>query len=332
MASTAEADDRPESQVVEYHSLRELAFPLYLPTLLAHATRSVTLTVLPLHIFATGFSYDDVGLLSTIYGLGAAFGNIPAGAWATLHGPRSTLFVSCWLFGLSAASASLVGVSGKLRFPCFCFAFLLLGIAETVGIFARQLFMGSTTRGALTDHASSTQGGVARIATTFAPLIGGVVAETWSPTAVYKLQGVFAVLCAASTYAYVPHISSTQDLGKPNAKVKECRPNQQGARTSFLLGGTCARYVSGRGWPDCCVIVSHRSRTLPCGWHHDVHIGQDMYWRCFFLVDGSLLGRVKQWVIRWLLGFRSSRWNIEWDLVWADIIVWGTASSGQLSK
>mmetsp|Transcript_100591 Transcript_100591/g.322913 ORF Transcript_100591/g.322913 Transcript_100591/m.322913 type:complete len:509 (+) Transcript_100591:68-1594(+) len=244
MASTAEADDRPESQVVEYHSLRELAFPLYLPTLLAHATRSVTLTVLPLHIFATGFSYDDVGLLSTIYGLGAAFGNIPAGAWATLHGPRSTLFVSCWLFGLSAASASLVGVSGKLRFPCFCFAFLLLGIAETVGIFARQLFMGSTTRGALTDHASSTQGGVARIATTFAPLIGGVVAETWSPTAVYKLQGVFAVLCAASTYAYVPHISSTQDLGKPNAKVKECRPNQQGSAMPLSFVGVMREH-----WP-----------------------------------------------------------------------------------
>jgi len=210
--------DESHMQVVEYRSLVELALPHFLPCFISQVVRCLTVAVLPLHVLSLGYSYDDVGLLSTIAGVGIALGNIPAGMLTTVCGPRFVLLVHCVLFTSSAAlSCAASRVEAHLALPCFAASFLLLGTAESVGLLAGNTFMGSTAHSSLRGSAGSTQGGIVRCAASVGPLVGGMVAQAVGPIAVYALQVILAMLCAIAIRVLMPLTSATQDISTSGA-------------------------------------------------------------------------------------------------------------------
>jgi len=216
-----EEDSEDGLEVIEYESLRELLLPLYVPTVLGHSMRLVTMTALPLDLLNSGISYDNLGLLVTINGAGVALGNLPAGMYTTRFGPRSAIQCSSWMFFVAALLTASADSFEEYRFYAYLLAFLLTGLADSFGVLGRQVFMGCTTRGSLTNYASSTQGGVARVAATVAPVLGGAMAQHFGTISVYALQSLMAVACVVAAGMLMPRVHSAQDLaGKLPSQTK----------------------------------------------------------------------------------------------------------------
>lgn len=211
-------DGAPPPAVVEYGSLTELLLPLYIPAFLSQASRGATLTALPLHVLSLGFSYDDLGVLAMVTGIGLVIGNIPAGSMTTVRGPRFTLLVSCLLFCGSAGFSSIAALAPRvLTMPCFVAAFFLAGVAEAVAVLARQTFMGAVVQSSLRGRVASMQGGVQRLAFVFGTSAGGAVAQSFGAHATYALQALLAVACGAGVAFGMPFISASQNLGAKTA-------------------------------------------------------------------------------------------------------------------
>lgn len=196
-------------KVVEYHSIGELVCPVYIGGVLGHAIRATAIAVLPLHALKLGYSYDDVGILVGLLGVGSMSANLPAGSFVTRHGPRSLALVSYILH----FSSSLLFAAAP-NFTTLGLAMFLLGNADSTGILARTSILAATVPKSIRGKAMSTLGGVARISYTVFPPIGGFLAHRVQPRAVFIGQAALASAAFAQCYARTPTISIGQEIGK----------------------------------------------------------------------------------------------------------------------
>lgn len=207
----------PSDDIVEFHSVRELGLPLYWPAFLAWIARSMIIAVLPIHILELGYSYDDVGCLVGVLGFGSMICNVPTGMLIERYGPKAIVILSSMVMCFGAICGMVAYSFLMMGSACF-----FLGCGESSGILARTTLIGACVRSELRGRASSTLGGVSRMAYMIGPLIAGAVAQYRGARTVYLIQAVLSVFAAIMTQFLTPYVRSDQDLsGSPKKKVSK---------------------------------------------------------------------------------------------------------------
>lgn len=195
--------------IVEFHSIRELIWPLYIPGVLAWVSRSFVIAVLPIHILELGYSYDDVGFLIGLMGFGSMICNMPTALLLQRYGPKAIVILANFVVFVAAIVCTLAYSFALMGVACF-----LLGVGESSGILARTTFLGATVKSNLRGRASSTLGGVARIGYMIGPLVAGAVAVYRGPRVVYMIQAVLSAASGIMTQILMPYVREDQDLTK----------------------------------------------------------------------------------------------------------------------
>jgi len=201
---------------VELGSLRALLLPFYIPVFGMHLAKSLVVVVLPMEVLALGYSYNEVGILGAIMGVGTVFGNIPAGKIVAATGPRQGMIVACVGHALAAAMATLATFlpASDLRLLPLALAFLLVGLADTTAVLARMTMLGATVPAEMRGQAGSALGGALRFGISVGPFIAGFVAQAAESRAVFLLMGAMSIANVFVVLRFVPNISSTQEIAK----------------------------------------------------------------------------------------------------------------------
>jgi len=197
-------------RAVEYDSLYALVVPFYLPSLASQISRSLTMMVLPLHVLSLGFSFGQVGMLITGMGVALALGNIPAASATTAYGPRFTLIASCVLLSTAAACACVApALPEALLLPMLVCVFSLFGVADAMGILARQTFVGILVQSGLRGRVASALGGCNRLAMVVGASAGGCIAERYGLQTAYAVQAIVSAVSAVAVCAAMPAVSAS---------------------------------------------------------------------------------------------------------------------------
>lgn len=256
-------------RVVEFHSLRQLVAPFYLPSFLLQMLKAMANIMLPLELLALGFSYDMVGVLTSLTGLGAVVGNLPAGRLVSSKGSKVGSAVASVFFALAAACAVLVTVMPPETWSLLLlgFGFFAVGCGDTVGVVARVTLLGSTVRPSLRGRAAATLGGFLRAGFTFGPLLAGVVAEFAMSRSVYLLMMGLSVLAFLISQLCIPSFDPNQSIQHGQLKAKEpqgtkVKDVETLALTTWQVAKTYRRILCTGGLFSCSSSGSSSTRAL----------------------------------------------------------------------
>jgi MFS family permease len=256
-------------RVVEFHSLRQLVAPFYLPSFLLQMLKAMANIMLPLELLALGFSYDMVGVLTSLTGLGAVVGNLPAGRLVSSKGSKVGSAVASVFFALAAACAVLVTVMPPETWSLLLlgFGFFAVGCGDTVGVVARVTLLGSTVRPSLRGRAAATLGGFLRAGFTFGPLLAGVVAEFAMSRSVYLLMMGLSVLAFLISQLCIPSFDPNQSIQHGQLKAKEpqgtkVKDVETLALTTWQVAKTYRRILCTGGLFSSALLLVRRAREL----------------------------------------------------------------------
>ena len=175
--------------------------PLYTPSLVQATAMGLLIPVLPLRALSLTSAESVVGAVVSGRGTGLIVGGPIAGFAIAALGLRDGIVIGLLL---SCVSAIFGGVSVSV-WPLLATR-VLAGIGLSFFQVGRQMYVSicipPTSRG----MASSLIAGTTRLGTTIGPAVGGLVAERWSTTAAFWLEGVLFA-CAAvviATYLTLP--------------------------------------------------------------------------------------------------------------------------------
>src|SRR5690606_20545447 len=176
--------------------LRRLAVPAFGPTLMFGLCEGAILPVLALSARALGASSAVAGLIVALVGLGSLLGNLPAAELTTRFGERRAM-VGASLFSLVALLACIMARSVWL----FGVAVLMVGLARSVFMLARQTFLIEVAPRHLRARAMSTLGGMHRIGMFIGPFLGagfihvfGLSGAYWAAVLVMAVTGALSLL------------------------------------------------------------------------------------------------------------------------------------------
>lgn len=198
-------DQRPPGQV-----LGTLVPSVYAPTLLEFVGLSALMPVVPLLARELGFSVPQAAAVTTIFGLTAFLGPIPAGRLITRIGARPALVLTGVLLVASnlvafATIAPALDGDGALRHRLALVGLLLvMAVSTQVWHLGRQAYLGTALPPSLRARGMTLFGGVIRVGEVIGPLLGAVVMALGSMAWVFVLFAVSAAAATAMIALFLP--------------------------------------------------------------------------------------------------------------------------------
>ena len=180
--------------------LRQLALPVYLPTLAQASGFTAIAPVLPLMALDLGFSIAAAAALGLVSGVLGVLGPVPAGRAITWLGERRAMIITgaalVGVFGLGYWIVHDAATGEPTRGHRLGLIGVLVGIGLTqqVWLLARQSYVGSAVHPGLRARAMSTFGGMMRIGQVIGPALGAAVAAAADLAAVYLMAAVVMVI------------------------------------------------------------------------------------------------------------------------------------------
>ena len=180
-------------------SLRSVALPAYLPTLLFAIGEGAIIPIIPIVADNLGATLAIAGFIAAMLMLGHLFGDIPSGSVVSRIGERPSM--------IGAALLSIVGLVVCLLAPApwvLGVGVFLIGLATAVFALARHAFMTSFVPQHYRARALSTLGGVFRAGFFIGPFLSaGLIYLTGTPQVAFWIH-IAACLAAAGVLFVLP--------------------------------------------------------------------------------------------------------------------------------
>ena len=199
----------------ETFSWRQVAIPVYGPTLLVSIGAGAILPLVALSARDLGASIGVAALVVAMLGIGQLVGDLPAGALAARIGERRALIIACLI-----DVCALVGAFLAPSVTLLSVAVFVAGLANAVFSLARQTYLTAAVPLRVRARAMSTLGGVFRIGSFIGPFVGAIIVARMNIASAYVFAAVMS-LAAAGLAALLP------DLAVPAEKPAD---NNQGDR------------------------------------------------------------------------------------------------------
>ncbi|WP_459615380.1 MFS transporter [Bordetella sp. 2513F-2] len=188
-------------------SLRQIAVPAFGPSLLYGISNGAILPVVALSARELGASVAMASLISALIGVGSLISNIPSALLTARYGERramagaAALSVLALVLALSASHAWLLAV-----------AMLLVGMASSVFLLARQSYLVEAVPLRLRARALSTLGGTTRIGVFIGPFAGAALIHAMGLAGAYWVA-VAAMVGAGLIALAAPDLEVRADPG-----------------------------------------------------------------------------------------------------------------------
>lgn len=170
--------------------------PLYLPSLVQATAMGLLIPVLPLRALSLTSAESVVGALVSGRGTGLIVGGPVAGFAIARIGLKDGIVAGLLLSCMSAMTGGVANSVGPL---------LVTRIVAGVGLsffqVGRQMYVSLCIPTSSRGMTSSLIAGITRLGTTIGPAVGGVIAETFSTSAAFWLEGLLFA-CAAMAISH----------------------------------------------------------------------------------------------------------------------------------
>lgn len=184
---------------------------VYAPTLLEFTGLAALMPVIPLLARELGFTVPQAAAVTTIFGLSAFLGPIPAGRLIARIGARRALTITGILLVLSNLVAfvmigpALGGGDATARHRLALVGMLLvMAVSMQVWHLGRQAYLGTALPPSMRARGMTLFGGVMRIGQVVGPLIGAVVMALGPMSWVFVLYAVCAAAGTVLIVAFLP--------------------------------------------------------------------------------------------------------------------------------
>ena len=223
------------------YDLRRLAVPAFGPSLLFGLCEGLILPVLALTARALGASLAVAGVVVALVGVGSLLANLPAAALTARFGERRAM-VGAAVFALLALLLCIVARSVWL----FGLGVLMVGLARSVFMLARQTFLVEIAPIHLRARAMSTLGGVHRIGMFIGPFLGAGAIHFLGLSGAYW-AAVVVMLVAGAISMMVPDLQSRTLVGGTRpAQPSALALLRDHSRAFLTLGLACALVAAVR--------------------------------------------------------------------------------------
>ena len=201
----------------EMFSWRQVAIPVYGPTLLVSIGAGAILPLVALSARELGASIGVAALVVAMLGIGQLVGDLPAGALAARIGERRALILAC-LIDVSALIGAYLAPSVTL----LSVAVFVAGLANAVFNLARQTYLTTAVPLRVRARAMSTLGGVFRIGSFIGPFVGAIIVTRVNIASAFVFAAAMS-LAAAGLSALLP------DLAPPDSRSDGAHSDRKGA-------------------------------------------------------------------------------------------------------
>jgi MFS family permease len=184
----------------ETFSWRQVAIPVYGPTLLISIGAGAILPLVALSARELGASVGIAALVVAMLGVGQLVGDLPAGALAARIGERRALIIACLVDVVALVGAYLAPTVVLLSVAVF-----VAGVANAVFGLARQAYLTAAVPLRIRARAMSTLGGIFRIGSFVGPFVGAVIVARVDISSAYVFAAVMS-LAAAGLAALLPDL------------------------------------------------------------------------------------------------------------------------------
>jgi MFS family permease len=195
----------------ESFSWRQVAVPVYGPTLLVSIGAGAILPLVALSARDLGASVGIAALVVAMLGIGQLVGDLPAGALAARIGERRALIIACLVDVVALVGAFLAPSVVALSAAVFA-----AGLANAVFSLARQAYLTAVVPMRIRARAMSTLGGIFRIGSFIGPFVGAIIVVRIDIASAYVFAAVMS-LAAAGLAALLPDLPVPTDRGTVGA-------------------------------------------------------------------------------------------------------------------
>lgn len=224
------AGGQADMPVAESFSLRRIAVPAFGPSLLYGISNGAILPVVALSARELGASLAMAGLVAALIGVGSLLSNIPSALLTARYGERramagaAALSAAALLLAMTAPYVWLLGL-----------AMLLVGMASSVFLLARQSYMVEVVPLALRARALSTLGGTTRIGVFIGPFAGAGLMHLLGLSGAYWVAAA-AMIGAGIIAVYAPDLQAHSPRPPGGAKPGVGRVLREHAGVYATLG------------------------------------------------------------------------------------------------
>ncbi len=210
----------------ETFSWRQVAIPVYGPTLLVSIGAGAILPLVALSARELGASIGVAALVVAMLGIGQLVGDLPAGALAARIGERRALILACLIDVCALIGAFLAPTVVLLSAAVF-----VAGLANAVFSLARQTYLTAAVPLRIRARAMSTLGGVFRIGSFVGPFVGAIIVTRSNIASAYVFAAVMSLL-AAGLSALLPDLAPPAD--KPGSDERGGRQDPSQAQPTVF--------------------------------------------------------------------------------------------------
>ena len=200
----------------DHFNWRQVAIPVYGPTLLVSIGAGAILPLVALSARDLGASVGIAALVVAMLGIGQLVGDLPAGALAARIGERRALIIACLVDVVALVGAYLAPSVILLGAAVF-----VAGLANAVFGLARQAYLTAAVPLRIRARAMSTLGGIFRIGSFIGPFVGAIIVTRANIASAYVFAAAMS-LAAAGLAALLPDLPvPTVHGGVPRARTDQ---------------------------------------------------------------------------------------------------------------
>jgi MFS family permease len=160
--------------------LRQLALPIYGPTILISIGLGAVVPLIALSALDLGATVTQAAIIVGLIGFGQLVGDLPAGALAQRFGEKRVLLMACVL-----EAAALIVASRTSSLAALAACVFVIGLSSAVFGLARHAYLSDAVAAGFRARAMSTLGGTFRIGSFIGPFVGALLIEQYSFGATY---------------------------------------------------------------------------------------------------------------------------------------------------
>lgn len=211
-------------------SWKKIAVPAFGPSLLDGLSKGAILPIVALSARDLGASVPMAGVVAALIGVGSLLCNIPAAMLTARYGERKAI-----------AGAAIVSVLGLLlalvatQVWVLAIGMLIVGMAASVFMIARQVYLVEAVPIHMRARALSTLGGMSRVGVFVGPFAGAGLIHLMGLAGAYWIA-ILAMAGAAFIVLRSPDLSAGRATPKEQARSGMARVARENARTYMTLG------------------------------------------------------------------------------------------------
>ncbi len=221
-------------------TFRQLALPIFLPTLLSFISLRASLVLLPLYVIAQGYGPTLAGLIISIRGIGMLCADVPGGFLVSKVGDKWGMIIGHLMAGLALVMFAIFDHRGMLVSSA-----LVSGAAFAVMMLARLSYVGEKCEAHERGRVIAFMASLQRIGGILGPLGGGFIATWYGFVPALLSLSVLSLLSAVTIYIFCDNNLITEvDAAPSHAFIATIKANKS---VFFTSGAGAVGLMSMRG-------------------------------------------------------------------------------------